>query len=250
MQTEPVRNINHFVGIEEEYLLTSIENLGDDFFLIHNLDELYITGRYLNPINKECLKIPTFLYFITHSEFYTGMASFLRLHISKSFTSLRLALDCTFTAYYLLKYPDKVDVYLSKIKEEPNPEWRKIFFNIKRTIKEDINNFPQAKGLTEIHEYCSIHAHSDVIGILHRYSEDEGGLGAKYFDYEKNTDDYKKWLACLLTAFLNIYSIYWDEIFKYNAGENMKVMKYKISEYQKKLNIFRDKYPLRDSSKS
>jgi hypothetical protein len=149
-----------------------------------------------------------------------------------------------------LKYPDKVDVYLSKIKEEPNPEWGKIFFNIKRTIKEDINNFSQAKGLTEIHEYCSIYAHSDAIGILHRYSEDEGGLGAKYFDYEKNTDDYKKWLACLLTAFLKIYSIYGDEIFKYNAGENMKGMKHKITEYQKRLNIFRDKYPLRDSLKS
>jgi hypothetical protein len=80
MQT--VRNINHFVGIEEENLLNSIENLSYDFFLIYNLDELYIIGRHLNPINKESLKIPTFLYFITHSEFYTGMASFLRLHIS------------------------------------------------------------------------------------------------------------------------------------------------------------------------
>lgn len=248
MQT--VRNINHFVGIEEENLLSSIENLGDDFFLIQNLDELYKIGSRLNLIDKESLKIPTFLYFITHSEFYTGMVSYLRLHISKSFTSLRLALDSTLTAYYLLKYPDKVDVYLSKIKEEDNPEWKKIFLNIKRTIKKDIKNFPQAKGLPEIYEYCSIYAHSDAIGILHRYSEDKGGLGAKFFDYEASPDGYKKWLACLLTAFLKIYSIYWDEIFKYNAGENMKVMKHKISEYQKRLNIFIDKYPLRDSSKS
>ncbi|GAX60925.1 SAM-dependent methyltransferase [Candidatus Scalindua japonica] len=245
---DTVRNINHFIAIEEENLLTSIENLGDDFFLIHNLDELFKIGSHLNPINEKSHKIPSFLYLITHSEFYTGMVSFLRIHISKSFTSLRSALDCTFTAYYLLKYPDKVDVYLSKIKEEDNPEWKKIFLNIKRTIKEDINNFPQAKGLPEIHEYCSIYAHSDAIGILHRYSENKESLEAKFFDYEVNTDDYKKWLACLLTAFLNIYSIYWDEIFKHNVGENMEKMKYKITEYQKKLKIFQDKYPLGKSS--
>jgi hypothetical protein len=245
---ETIRNINHFIGIETENLLTSIENLGDDFFLIHNLDEIYQIGSDLSPINKKSLKMPTFLFLITHSEFYLGMVSFLRFHTSKSFISLRSALDCTFTAYYLLKYPDKVDVYLSKIKKEDNPEWDKIFRNIKQTIKKDIDNFPMAKGLPGIHEFCSMYAHSDALGILHRYQEEEGSLNAKFFDYEASPDSYKKWLACLLTAFLRIYSIYWDEIFKHNAGERMKEMEYKITEYQKRLKIFEDKYPLRKSS--
>ena len=247
---DTVRNITHFIGIEEEHLLSSIANLGDDFFLIHNLDEIYQIGSELSPINKKGLKMPAFLYLITDSEFYLGMVSFLRLHTSKSFTSLRSALDCTFTAYYLLKYPDKVDIYLSKIKEEKNPEWNKIFLNIKRTVKKDIDNFPMAKGLPEIHEYCSMYAHSDALGILGRYQEDEEGLNAKFFDYEASPDGHKKWLACLLTTFLRIYAIYWEEIFKHNAGEKMEEMKYKITEYQKKLEIFEDKYPLGESSKS
>ena len=149
-----------------------------------------------------------------------------------------------------MKYPDKTDVYLSKIKGENNPEWKKIFLYIKETIKKEIDNFPKAQGLPGIHEFCCMHAHSDALGILHRYKEDNEGLNAKFFDYETNTDDYKKWLACLLNAFLKIYSIYWDEIFKYNAGNRMKEIEYTIREYQNKLQTFSEKYPIGDPSQS
>lgn len=249
-KTQTVRNINHFAGIEEENLLTHIENLGEDFFLIHNLDELYKINSSLAPINNAHLKIPVFLYLVTHSELYTGILSFLRLHRSKALTNLRTALDCTFTAYYLLKYPDKTSVYLSKIKKEQDTEWNKIFLNIKRTIKNDIQNFPMAKGLPEIHEHCSMYAHSDASGILHRYNEDKGILEAKFFDYEANDDEYKRWLSFLLTAFFKIYFIYWNEIFKQFAGNNIKGIEYTQSEYQKKLEIFVNQYPRNNSSQS
>lgn len=246
MCAEPIREFTHFVGIEEENVLTSIANLGEDFFLIHNLDVLYMSCFNLNPIGNEIIKIPSFLYLITHSEFYFAMISFLRMHQSKSFISLRTAIDCTFTAYYLLKHPDKTDVYLSKLSKEENPEWNRIFFNIKRTIKENIKDFPLANGFSEIHEFCSIFAHSDALGILHRYNEnkEKGLLEAKYFDYEAKIEDYNKWLAKLLFSFLKIYLIYWNEIFRNRARDKISEIEKRIKEYQDKLKIFNDKYPL------
>ena len=219
MCAEPIREFPHFIGIEEENVLKSILNLGEDFFLIHNLDKLFKNSMEIEPLNDVTLKIPVFLYLIIHGEFYQGMASFLRMHHSKSFVSLRIALDCAFTAYYLMEHPDKTDIYLSKLNDDKNPEWNKIFFNIKRTIKEDIDNFPLAKGLPEIHELCSIYSHSDAVGLLHRYRMSESSLGATYFDYEPKIDDYNKWLAVLLKSFFMIYSLFWQEIFKQKAGD-------------------------------
>ena len=202
----PIIGFTHFVGIEEENVLMSIANLGEDYFLIHNLDILYMSCCDLK-IDNENLKIPAFLYLITHSEFYFGMISFLRLHQSKAFCSLRTALDSAFTAYYLLKNPEKTSVYLSKINGAKNPEWNKIFRNIKNTIKNKIDYFPLAKGLPQIHEFCSIYAHSDALGILHRYNIDKekSRLEAKYFDYEPTVEDYKKWLAYLLFSLSILY---------------------------------------------
>lgn len=197
MCAEPIRGFTHFMGVEEENVIINIANLGGDFFLIHNLDNLYISCFNLKPISEKSLKMPIFLYLITHNEFYCAMSSYLRMHKSKSFRSLRAAIDSTFTAYYLLKHPDKVEVYLSKIIGEKKPEWDKIFLNIKRTIKNDIKEFPLAEDLSEIHAFCSIYAHSDALGILHKYNIDEkrSRLEAKYFDYETNIEDYKKWFV-------------------------------------------------------
>ncbi|HKZ56658.1 MAG TPA: hypothetical protein VJ024_03045, partial [Thermodesulfovibrionales bacterium] len=132
MCAEPIREFSHFIGIEEENVLKSIANLGDNFFLIHNLDIIFKNSLGLEPLDDVNLKFPAFLYLIIHSEFYQAMASFLRMHHSKSFVSLRIALDCAFTAYYLIKHPDKTDIYLSKLNEEENPEWNRIFRNIKK----------------------------------------------------------------------------------------------------------------------
>lgn len=246
MCAEPIREFPHFIGIEEENVLKSIANLGDNFFLIHNLDILFKNSLELEPLDDVNLKIPAFLYLIIHSEFYQAMASFLRMHHSKSFVSLRIALDCAFTAYYLIKHPDKTDIYLSKLNEEEKPEWKKIFFNIKRSVKNDIDNFPLAKGLPEIHEFCSIYSHSDAIGILHRYRTNDSKLEATYFDYEPKLDDYNKWLAQLLGIFFRIYLVFWQEIFAQKAGDKKGQIENLLREYSLRLNDFIKKYPLGD----
>ncbi|OGW51833.1 MAG: hypothetical protein A2Y81_01720 [Nitrospirae bacterium RBG_13_43_8] len=246
MCAEPIREFSHFIGIEEENVLKSIANLGDNFFLIHNLDILFKNSLELEPLDDVNLKIPAFLYLILHSEFYQAMASFLRMHHSKSFVSLRIALDCAFTAYYLIKHPDKTDIYLSKLNEEEKPEWKTIFFNIKRSVKNDIDNFPLAKGLPEIHEFCSIYSHSDAIGILHRYRMNDAKLKATYFDYEPKLDDYNKWLAQLLGTFFRIYLVFWQEIFAQKAGGKKGQIENSLREYSLRLHDFTKKYPVGD----
>jgi len=251
MCAEPIREFPHFIGIEEENVLKSIANLGEDFFLIHNLDKIFAAALELKPLDNSNLKIPAFLYLIIHGEFYQGMASFLRMHHSKSFVCLRIALDCVFTAYYLIKHPDKTDVYLSKLNEKENPEWNKIFFNIKKTVKNDMNNFPLAEGLPEIHEFCSIYSHSDAIGIFQRYRINDASarLEATYFDYEPKLDDYNKWLAQLLGTFFRIYLVFWQEIFEQTAGDKKGQIENSLREYSFRLNDFIKKYPLCDIEK-
>ena len=170
MKTRTISDIIHFLGIEESNVLGNMANLGENYFLIHNLDRLYQSCMNLPPIDDRKLKIPLFLYLIVHSEFYNAVAAYLRIHKSISFRCMRSALDCAFTSYYLLKKPDKLDVYLSKLDKNGNKElakaWNKIFLNIKRTIKDNIVEFPLAKGLPELHEFCSLYSHSDAVGRM------------------------------------------------------------------------------------
>ena len=249
--SEPVRDLMHYLGIEEENVLKNITNLGEEFLLIPNLDILYRTCFDLQPINKPELKIPAFLFLNAHIEFLLGMASFLRLHQSKTFLSLRIALDCSFTSYYLLKHPDKREVYLSPIFEKDDSklinEWNKIFRNIKRTIEKDIDNFPEAKDLPKIHDFCSKYAHADALGIMPRYNEDKKKLilEAQYFDYEPTPEDEKKWLGALLFGFFRIFLVFWNEMFKQRAGDKLKEIENRIVQYQKRLSLFRERYPLR-----
>lgn len=253
MSSEHINDLIHFIAIEKENLLKNMANLGEDFWLIMNLDIMYQKCLNLNPIDKPRLKIPVFLYLNSHREYSIAAVSFLRLHQSKSFNCLRSALDSVFTAYYLLKNPDKEKVYLTKlIGQENSPkldrEWNKIFRNIKQTIKENIDNYPGAEYLPEIHEFCSIYSHSDAVGILHRYVEDREKLilESQYFDYELTIQDYKKWLACLLFSFFRIYLIFWNQIFKDRAGDKLKEIEKRIVEYDKRMRLFRDQYPSKE----
>lgn len=247
MSTKPISDPIHFFGVEESNLLLSIANLGGDYFLIHNLDILYQSCTKLKPIDDQKLKIPLFLYLIVHGEFYNAISSYLRIHKSISFRCMRSALDCTFTSYYLLRKPDKIDIYLSKLSKDKKTEqeWNKTFLNIKRTIKNDIENFPLAKGLPEIHEFCSIYSHSDPLGILHRYSEDKKSsmLLAKFFDYEKNYDASHGWLGRILKTFFEIFLLYWQEVFSHRAENKVHEIENKISEFRKRLNGYTEKYP-------
>lgn len=248
--TEEMRSFEHYVGIEEENVIISIANLGRYYAYIHELDKLYKNLTAIGPVDNPELKIPIFLYLYSHSEFCFAMASFLRLHKSKSFCSLRSSIDSAFTAYYLIKHPEKIDIYLSGVNQERDPQWNSIFLNIKRTIKNSIDDYPLAKGLTDVHEFCSIYAHSDALGIIHRYNVDteKSRIETKYFDYEEDVDDYKKWLSRLLLGFYSILVIYWGALFKNVAGDKCEHNARMITTYGRELDHFLQEYPLQEIS--
>jgi hypothetical protein len=129
--------------------------------------------------------------------------------------------------------------------KEMKKEWNKIFLHIKSTIKKDIDKFPLAKGLPEIHEFCSTYSHSDALGILHRYYEDKerSMLLVKYFDYETNQDAFHRWLGRVLVTFFNIFLIYWQEVFISRAESKLHQIEGNISEFQKRLKSYTERFP-------
>ena len=173
------------------------------------------------------------------------MASFLRLHKTQSFRCLRAALDSAFTAYYLSKNPDKIEIYLDKSKNYAN--WENVFRNMKPVIKNNRKIFPLAAGLTEIHDLCSKFAHADPEGILHKYfmSKEEKRLYAHYFDFEKTPSDYRKWFTFFSFYFYKIFLIYWHEMLKKEAGGKKKEIEYLIRQYKFRIDDLRKRFAMR-----
>jgi len=245
MSPKIIRGFEHFLAIEDENVSKNIEMLENDYALILDLDNIYSSCVTITLPDDENLMIPAFLYLISHQEFYYGMASFLRIHKTQSYRSLRVALDSTFTAYYLLKYPDDIELYLNK--NTNSPQWEKVFRNIKVTIRNNLNQFPSAAGLLQVHDLCSKFAHADPAGILHKYFMDKERniLHVNYFDYENSPHDYKKWFAFFLFYFFRVFLVYWNEMLKKNSGALKQEITYLIKDYKDKIKELRGTYPLR-----
>jgi hypothetical protein len=233
-----------YLAIENDNLSKTITILAQDYPLLLDLDNLYNSCLHITLPADSNIMIPAFLHLVTQQEFYTGMASFLKLHKTQSFRCLRAAFDSTFTAYYLLKNPDKVETYVNKVKNSAT--WDSLFRNMKAIVKNNPKIFPLAIGLPEIYDLCSKFAHADPEGIFHRYfmSKHEKRLYAQYFDFEKTADDYKRWFAFLLFYFFKVFLIYWHEMLKNKAGKGKKEIQRLISQYKIRINDFRRRYPL------
>jgi hypothetical protein len=244
MAIKLLKGFEHYLEIEEENVGKTISLLDEDYPLVLELDNLFNACLTITLPYDSNIVVPAFLHLISHQEFYSGMASFLRFHKTQSFRCLRAALDSTFTAYYLLKNPDATEIYMNKT---GNPsEWEKLFRNIKTTIKNNQKVFPLAVGLAEVHDLCSKFAHADPEGIFHKYFMDkqEMRLHAQYFDIDKTSDDYKKWFTFFIFYFYKIFLIYWNEMLKNKAGKKKKNIEYLIKDYKAKINDLRKKYPL------
>jgi hypothetical protein len=245
MDIKFLEGFEHYLAIEDDNLSKTVALLAEDYPLVLDLDNLYNSCLNIALPADSNIMMPAFLHLISHQEFYCGMASFLRLHKTQSFRCLRAALDSTFTAYYLLKNPDKTEIYVAKIGNAA--KWDNLFRNIKPIIKNNQNIFPLAAGLPEIYDLCSKFAHADPEGILHKYfmNKQEKRLYAQYFDFEKTPGDYKTWFAFLLFYFFKVFLIYWHEMLKSKAGKRKKEIDYLIKEYKVKINALRKKYPIR-----
>jgi hypothetical protein len=245
MSPSVIRGFEHFHEIENDNTGKNLSVLGDDYALILNLDTIYCSCVTITLPDDENLMMPAFLYLISHQEFYYGMASFLRLHKTQSFRSLRVALDSTFTAYYLLKNPDDIGLYLSRSTHAP--EWERVFRNIKLTIRNNQKKFPSAAGLLQVHDMCSKFAHADPAGILHKYfmDRDRKILHVNYFDYENSPQEYKKWFSFFLFYYFRVFLVYWNEMLKKNAGGMQKEITQLIKDFKGKMKELRSTYPFR-----
>jgi hypothetical protein len=245
MDIKSLEGFEHYLAVENDNLSNGTAILGNDYQLVFDLDNLFDVCLNITLPENSNFEISAFLYLITHQEFYCGTASFLRLHKTQSFRCLRAALDSTFTAYYLLKNPDKIETYLDKSRN--GASWDNVFRNIKPIIKNNRKIFPLAVGLTDIYDLCSKFSHADPEGILHKYfmNKEEKRLYAHYFDFEKTSTDYKKWFAFFSFYFFKIFLIYWHEMLKKEAGKRKKSIEYLIREFRLKVNDFRRRYALR-----
>jgi hypothetical protein len=245
MSPSVIRGFEHFLEIENDNVGKNLSTLGDDYALILELDTIYCSCVSITLPDDDNLMMPAFLYLISHQEFYYGMASFLRLHKAQSFRSLRVALDSTFTAYYLLKNPDEIGLYLSRSTQ--SPQWERVFRNIKLTIRNNQKKFPYAAGLLQVHDLCSKFAHADPAGILHKYfmDRDQKILHVNYFDYENSPGEYKKWFVFFVFYFFRIFLVYWNEMLKKNAGGMKEDILPLIKDFKGKMKELRSAYPLR-----
>jgi hypothetical protein len=245
MDIKPLRGFEHYLEIGDDHVDKHIVLLGENYQLIAELDDLFTNCLNIPLPDDSNLAIPAFLNLISHQEFYAAMASFLRLHKTQSFRCLRAALDSTFTAYYLLKNPDQTGLYINRSGDRT--AWEKIFRTIKVTIKHNQKIYPLAAGLPGIYDLCSKFSHADPEGIFHKYFMDkkQSRLYVQYFDFERTSDDYRKWYIFLLFSFFKIFLIYWNEMLKSRAGKMKRDIDVLIRDYRSKINILRRKYPVR-----
>lgn len=245
MSPSVIRSFEHFLEFELENVAGNMAMLEKDYSLIQDLDHIFCSCVAITLPDDEQMMMPAFLYLISHQEFYYGMASFLRQHKTQSFRSLRVALDSTFTAYYLLKHPDEIPLYVNRSTHDP--QWERVFRNIKMTIRNNQKTFPHAAGLISVHDLCSRFAHADPAGILHKYFLDKEKkiLHVNYFDYESSSRDYKTWFAFFLFYFFRVFLIYWHEMLIKHAGPMKKELLHMIKDFKSKVRRLRDIYPLR-----
>jgi hypothetical protein len=243
MDLTELKGFEHYLATENDNVAQGIAMLENDFQLILDLDNLYDVCLHIRLPDDPRFKIPAFLSLISHQEFYSGMAAFLRFHKAQAFRCLRAALDSAFTAYYLLKNPDETNSYVDKTGN--SPKWESVFRNIKLTIKNNQKDFPFAAGLPEIHDLCSRFAHADPEGILHRYyiDSEEQRLYVHYFDYDKTHADFKKWFAFILFYFYKAFSIYWHEMLAEYSGKRKKEIQHLIRSFKARIYRLRKRYP-------
>lgn len=237
-------DFSEYLEIESQNLERAVAILGEDYRFVSDLDNLYGTCVNIPLPDNPDLMIPAFLFLISHQEYYCSVASFMRLHKTGSFRCLRAALDSTFTAYYLLKNPDRTESYVHK-GEDPST-WDYLFRNIKATIKNNKKIFPLATGLPEVHDLCSKFAHADPEGIFHKYLMDkkELKLQVQYFDYDDTPGDFKRWYTFFIHNFFKIFLIYWHEMLKKEAGKLKKDINNLVKEYKSNITDLRKHYPL------
>ena len=205
-------NLLHYLGVEEQNLLTSLVKFREEFNQFSNLD-----GVYQAPISR--LRIPEDdepgllicqLYLFVHFHLYFSLSCLLRSHLSDCLSSARKAIDAALSAYKVIVEPSTAGKYLKR---------DRYFLFIKRNMQKEIkanpSKYPLAPELLKIHEACSQYgSHADISSFIHRVEmkempgEDADLLQLYYFQFPKDENEYKFYFVLVLQTFFKIFGVF------------------------------------------
>jgi hypothetical protein len=202
-------NFLEYIGIEEQNLLTSLNNFRKEFDLFYNLDRIYQEPRRRLIISEDNVLVPQLFLFV-HFHLYFSISCFLRLHLSECLASVRKAIDASLSAYKVILEPDFSTKYVNRDKY-----FQFIKSNIQREIDKDSAKYPLAYGLIEIHDACSeFGSHADISSFFHRLETKEipgtkqDQLLLHYFQYPRNLEEHRFYYIVTLQAFYRMFLIF------------------------------------------
>ncbi len=246
-------NILEFIGFEQHNELVSIANLKGELGFLQELDEIYQETKDAFPANKNNNThiMVALMLLRTHSEFYISMSQFLKSHLSKAFLSLRIAIDASFNAYYFTKHPEHAKDYIN----EKSQLQKKIFWNIKKYVKDRPKDFPLAQGLIKIHELSSnFAAHPSFESLVYKYQhivsneQKKEEIKLNYFD-GLDFADFMAYYFGLLKGYFMVFQLYYNCFYKKEFKIEYPERDRRISAFEVKINQKGKQYPLRRSSK-
>lgn len=241
-------NIIDFIGHQEQNLIGGIINLKAELGFMTTLDDNY---QYLMSWYKPSTKtdmLVNALYLDVHKSYYLAMLNFLRNNFSVSMMSARKAIESVLTAYHLCIHPEDEPVFYDRKHER-----YKIFYNIKKHVKENADKYPFTDGLVKTHELASRWAsHATVEALLHKLElvkpEDTpsniGELRLHYSEILKFPDEYLSYYFFLIYVFSMAHSVFWKEFFQKQFRIANLPYERGLESFKDNLNKMAQKYPV------
>jgi hypothetical protein len=239
-------NLVDFIGIQEQNIIGGLINLGDDFKYAGKLDQFY--GYPLNffSASQPGDGLIGSLYLDTHKHYCLSMANFFRNSISVSWMVTRKAIEHTLSAYYLCRYPATEEIYCDR----SHDRYKEIFYNIKRFMKDNEEEFPLSRGLCLYHELMSKNAsHSTVEAhYMHRETiiDQKANTGEVRVHYSEVLNFHKEYLPhyfVLLNIYFFCYELFWKELFSKRIKISTTEHDNEQKTYHKELKMLMKKHP-------
>lgn len=247
-------NILEFISFEHNNELVSLANLKGELGFLQELDEIYqgILHAFSASKNSDVQFMVSTVYLHAHSEFYVGMAQFLKSHLSKAFMSLRIAIDASFNGYYFIKNPKDTHAFL----EENHPLQRKVFWRIKDYMAKNAKGHSLIQSLVKIHEIASdFSAHSSLRSIVYKYKhivdteQKKEEVQLNYFDAVE-LRDFLAYYFALLKGYFMVFQLFYNEFFKKEFRIVYPEREKRIANFETKINLRGKQYPLSRKAKA
>ena len=163
MLVQPSRNLLQFLAEEHACELVSVHKHPVHIHLFTSVD-----GLFQAPIpyfeTPHGLGTVSQLYLLVQYHLYAAMSGIMRLHQSEAYSSTRVAIDATLSAYRIIEKPELHALYQAR-----DHSFQTIARFIKRSRKTNALSFPLAGELLAAWDHCSqFGSHADVSSFFYR----------------------------------------------------------------------------------